>query len=225
MFTYAITQKAPTNAVVLARIDGDISDPQKSIAVDPSGLNDALTSFSFFEDYAFNIVLNKLETAGELGVGVANVESNKAKITNRASDPELGSPIPLFYKYEIDTLNILMPVDQARYATLEALVTPTPVELAELNESNNIIKSALIDRTRFIDLQGNHLQIKFNIEFTYVSNNVFDVVYFLPDSPKEMGPMYIVYVKNGSSIKSLIRSIPVFQRIYWNKGSVFFREQ
>ncbi len=224
MFIYDITQKAPKNAVTLARIDGQISDPEQSIAIDPGSFNQALTSKSFFEDYSFNVILNEGETIGSLGVGVANVQANKIKITNRSSSPDLGSPIPLYYKYFVDNLDILMPVDQARYTVLVGLGSPTPAEKAELNEANSIIKNSMIDRTTFMDLLGNRLNIKFNIEFEYVANNVFDVTFLLPDSPRKMGPIYLVYIKNGSSVKSLIRSTPLFQRVYWNKGSVFFQE-
>lgn len=235
-FSIDVKQNLPTNVVAISHIDGDLSNSENAIIANIEVPNKRLALNSFLERLSYGLVLNEAQDDVEIGVGVSTVSSNDIIVSNIVSDPNLGSSIPLFYKYEIDNLDIVMPVDLDRYLYLVEKANPTtsssssssvteatPTELEELFIANDLIKDSLIDRIYFTDLYNETSSIKFNVSMTHLNDNYFDVVVYLPNSSKKIGSKYIIYKKSNSLYKQLVQSVPIYHRLSWNIGNVLYR--
>lgn len=221
-FIFNIKQALPTNVVSLAHVDGDLSSPENAMAVELSEANSRLPKNSFLQRISYGIVLDAAKANAELGFGTSNLKSNDADITNIVSHASLGVPVPLYYKYLIENLNIVMPVDTNRYVYLVASAS-TPEELEELFVANNLIRDSLIDRIYFTDIYNESSSVKFNIKIEHLNDNFFDVTIYVPDSSKNIGTKYVVYRKSNSLFKQILRSIPIYKKLAWVTGNVLYR--
>lgn len=216
-----IKQNLPANVVQIAHIGGDIADVTNAAISVYKDTNPILSKIPFQAEYDFDVILDDTQSSGELGIGINSMLDNNMLVTNVASHPRFGNPIPLFCKYEIQNHVIVMPVDSSRYDYLFNSAS-TSEEFEELSSMDLQIDNSLIDRIYFTDLYNEMVDIKFNIKKEYISINTFNITVYIQSLSNIIGSMFIIYNDIGTNYRKILNTIPIFERKSWNLGNIFY---
>lgn len=216
-----IKPNLPLNVVQIAHIGSDTPDTSNSISIDYKDINPGLANYNFLKDYSFDIILDSTQSNGELGIGVAGLLDSNVNITNIASANRFGVPVPLFYKYLISNLTIVMPVDTVEYASLK-LSAPTAADKEKLADMETTIDNSILDRIYFTDIYNEIKLLKFNITKEYLLGNNFDITVYVENASNVIDSSYIIYSNGTDVYRKLLNAVPTFTRKAWYLGNISY---
>jgi len=225
--------------VPLAHFDGEVPAYIENVNMAYGLNNKKLPRDPFLYHYSFtllaNLIVGPTATASSssvqnptasLGIGYTQLESNTAIVTNVTSDPVFGAPIALFYKLELEEVDMIMPVNETEYATIlgKAEASRTIAEKITLASMEKILHDTILSRISFTDLNGQPLELKFNVSHAYdLVSGLFTIMVYLEKGSQEEDGRFIVYRKEDRSFKRLVNTTSIFDRRYWDQGNVFYQ--